>query len=390
MGLQALLVCSNEHILRVLTTILRDMGVGVEPCRDVHNALSRLERQAFDAVLIDWDQPQVAEAVPGKFRQRADHRKRLLVALMEGTASAQRAFSLGVNFVLYKPISAEKARNSLRAALRLSQDERRQGSRVAVQIPTAVSFAGVEDVSVTLLNLSGSGTTLQTTQRIPDGAQLYFHFKMPGSKDTIRLAGQLVWQDAAGRAGIRFVNVPHLSRRTLDTWSAARATDLLVPERSMTIPAAPTPAPAALEALREVLIPVSDSDRRDESRLECRLGAQVYKPGPKVPHWCSLTDLSSTGCYIEMPSPFPYGTELVIEVRAEEMRLRSRGVVRTVNPGFGMGVRFALDNEEQRQQVEGLLQFLNGGSPETGSGGQPKKIDRRHRRAADASGQTSD
>jgi len=46
---------------------------------------------------------------------------------------------------------------------------------------------------------------------------------------------------------------------------------------------------------------------------------------------------------------------LDIVVRTHDMKLRVRGTVQVVHPGFGMGVQFSLNTADERQQVKQLI-----------------------------------
>ena len=87
------------------------------------------------------------------------------------------------------------------------------------------------------------------------------------------------------------------------------------------------------------------------ARRRVTLAAWVRKstaPGIAVPHRCCLTDLSSGGCYLEVALPFPQGASLEIVVRTYELKLRLRGTVLASHPGYGMGVAFELNTQEER------------------------------------------
>jgi hypothetical protein len=73
---------------------------------------------------------------------------------------------------------------------------------------------------------------------------------------------------------------------------------------------------------------------------------------------CKLTDLSLGGCYLELVSPFPVRTRIVLSMRTAELELRAEGVVRVMHPEVGMGVEFTQATEEQRQHVEKFIQHL--------------------------------
>ena len=103
------------------------------------------------------------------------------------------------------------------------------------------------------------------------------------------------------------------------------------------------------------LLSVSSSDRRGRSRHACRLSADLYRMGSSVPQHCTLSDISSGGCYVETTAPFKEGTAVDLVVRTSQMKLRVRGSVQAMHPGFGMGVSFSLQTAEEREQVQRLI-----------------------------------
>ena len=93
------------------------------------------------------------------------------------------------------------------------------------------------------------------------------------------------------------------------------------------------------------------SNRRGEHRFACKLGAEVYRLGSKVPNRCVLSDISEGGCYVEMPSPFAGQSGVEILVRTADTKLRISGQAMTIHPGFGMGVRFMFRDSVEREEV---------------------------------------
>ena len=74
-----------------------------------------------------------------------------------------------------------------------------------------------------------------------------------------------------------------------------------------------------------------------------------------MPHRCTLSDISTGGCYVETTEPLPKGTVLSIVVRTHELKLCVAGTVQSTHPGFGMGVHFNLTSETERAQVRELI-----------------------------------
>jgi len=64
----------------------------------------------------------------------------------------------------------------------------------------------------------------------------------------------------------------------------------------------------------------------------------------------TATDVSGSGCYVEMLSPFPIGTGLGAELWIGTERVTTRALVRTWDPRVGMGIEFVgLKTEDQRR-----------------------------------------
>ena len=96
--------------------------------------------------------------------------------------------------------------------------EKRAKLRVSLHAPASIAYSNAENVAATLLDLSEDGLAIQAERRLPPRCKVYFQFNLPGEKSSVRLSGDVVWQDSTGRVGIRFVDVPQTSRRTMNEW----------------------------------------------------------------------------------------------------------------------------------------------------------------------------
>ena len=62
----------------------------------------------------------------------------------------------------------------------------------------------------------------------------------------------------------------------------------------------------------------------------------------------SATDIGGRGCYVETLLPLQLGTKVLITFWVEKEKVQTSGIVRTSDPGVGMGIEFmALDNVVQ-------------------------------------------
>jgi protein TonB len=116
MGYQALLFCPEEKIARVVTQVLSELEFSVESCTEPFAAVKRLTAQHFDAVLVDCDNEQNATLLFKSARNSGPNQSSLALAVVEGQSGVAKAFRLGANLVLTKPINLEQCKGTLRVA----------------------------------------------------------------------------------------------------------------------------------------------------------------------------------------------------------------------------------------------------------------------------------
>jgi hypothetical protein len=70
-------------------------------------------------------------------------------------------------------------------------------------------------------------------------------------------------------------------------------------------------------------------------------------------------DLNKGGCYLDMLSPLPIGSNVRIRIRSDASELTCTAVVRDSQPGMGMGVAFTDLNEAQISLIESWIERLD-------------------------------
>jgi CheY-like chemotaxis protein len=317
MSLQALVVCSDDKILRVLRRVLSDLEIGVELCGNADSAVRKLTRQRFEAVVVDCHDEDMAARVLASVRSAPCNKRSIAVAMIDGRKAVRSAFALGAHFVLYKPISAERARSSFRAGRALMKCERRRNTRVVMQIPVALVRENGADLGKAVTSdISQGGMSLKISRRVRKSGLMRINFNLPGTSGDIECAAEVAWEGGGLHLGIRFVDLSPEQRNLLKSWMAQHS-----PEMEPDDPPAP----------------------------------------------CRLTDLSMGGCYVEIASPFPKGTRVTLTTRAAKLECRTEGLVRVMHPEIGMGVEFVRTTRQQREHLEEFIHALrnsNGLQPE--------------------------
>ncbi len=367
MDLRALVVSSDQQAADLLKVILSELELVAEHTASCGDALKRLDHERFDAIILDYRSDGESEEFLRGLRQNTKHKIGVLIAIVDTDFNARPLFGLGANFILYRPLSSERTRVSLRAARGLIRRERRRAPRVTVTATVNVAYPGAPELKAVLQDLSIDGTSITTGNPPPPECKVYFDFTLPGQDQLIRLSGEVAWQDVSGRSGIRFIDVPQSSRRSIQAWlqqskgqqSSTAFTKRLPSMLPDTKPLVDASGPRTETAIEKKLQFVGTSgNRRDGLRVGCKLGAEVYKHGSRVPHRCALSDISEGGCYVEMPTPMPVQSKVEIVVRTDEAKVRIAGQVLAIHPGFGMGVKFNFRDTAEREDILRLLADL--------------------------------
>ena len=116
MGYQALLFCPDEKTARTVTQVLSELDFTVVACTEPFAAVKKLMAEHFDAVVVDCDNEQNATLLFKSARNTVNNQSSLAVAVVEGQAGVAKAFRIGANLVLTKPINVEQAKGTLRVA----------------------------------------------------------------------------------------------------------------------------------------------------------------------------------------------------------------------------------------------------------------------------------
>lgn len=307
MSLKALLLCSDEKIVRVLRRTLGDLEITTELCPDPDSALRKLTRHRFEAIIADCSD-NGAFAVLKSARSAPCNKQAIAVAIVEPVVGLKAVFEIGAHFVLYKPVSIEKAKSSFRAARALMKSERRRNARVALQVPVVMrNLAGAHNMKVTTVDISEGGLAVSLPDRKRAGGQWQIVFTLPGTKTSLELPAELAWEGSSTQAGLRFQQVSAEAARQLREWLKQNSPDV----------------------------------EQDDPPIRCQ-----------------LTDLSLGGCYLEISSPFPVSSRVTLSMRAAGVEIRVQGVVRVMHPDRGMGVEFTQNTPEHRAALEKFLQVL--------------------------------
>jgi TonB family protein len=116
MSYKSLLYCPDEKAARVVTQVLSELEFTVELSNEPFAAVKTLTDEHFDALVVDCQNEQNAGLLFKAARNSSLNHSSLSVAVVEGQAGVAKAFRIGANLVLTKPVNLEQSKSTLRVA----------------------------------------------------------------------------------------------------------------------------------------------------------------------------------------------------------------------------------------------------------------------------------
>src|SRR5881392_406254 len=167
MRYQALLFCPDDKTARVVTQVLSELEFRVEPCSEPFAAVKKLMAQHFDAIVVDCENEQNATLLFKSARNSTSNQFSLAVAVVEGQAGVAKAFRIGANLVLTKPINVEQSKGTLRVARGLLR-------KAEAAKPAVASAAAPSQISADLPHLSASSPMQKSPLALPEEPESAF------------------------------------------------------------------------------------------------------------------------------------------------------------------------------------------------------------------------
>jgi hypothetical protein len=114
--------------------------------------------------------------------------------------------------------------------------------------------------------------------------------------------------------------------------------------------------PADMKAEERAL--QNPDNRRKFARHKVSFPLELRDERVNTPLRVNATDISGNGCYVETVMPLPIATALRVDFWIGEERISPTAVVRTRDPGVGMGIEFTGMPEEVKHRFQAHLENL--------------------------------
>ena len=227
--INAMILCEDSHFLGTMERTFTRLGVRSERSRDYTAALTALERQRTDTVVVDWREILNLGEFLETVRKSKMNQDCLLIGIASDLLDLRQAFSAGVQFLIHKPASVVQIARCLQAAHSAVIVRRRKQHREPVRIAATLHTRSVPLLGALIVNLGNEGAGLKlnmtgckVSARLGAGDEIDLSFLSPGAGRVINANGVVVWVNPNGDAGVHFQYLPAAERPQLEQWLGER------------------------------------------------------------------------------------------------------------------------------------------------------------------------
>jgi DNA-binding NarL/FixJ family response regulator len=214
--LKSMVLCQDAKRMAILKRALNRLEIGIDIPSGLDGALDTLRTDKFEALIVDFELPG-ATGVMQQISSLAG-KKTILMAILSGDDKVRDAFNMGANFVLFTPVTMERATQSLRAAKTLMYPSLRRHIRQRMHTQASISFDKVHNAQAVILDLGEGGMAVQMSEPVTASQVIHVRFDLPGGRKSVEAKGEVAWADVRGRVGIRFLQVAKPCQKVLNDW----------------------------------------------------------------------------------------------------------------------------------------------------------------------------
>jgi|HubBroStandDraft_4_1064222.scaffolds.fasta_scaffold269616_1 hypothetical protein len=222
----ALVLCKDAGTRQLIVDSLQPFAIRPEICEDGLVAASLLDKQKFEAVIVDLLLGEEALLVLRKLRFAPANRTAVTFAITKGSRAddAERPAS---TFVLPRPLSLASINQTLRAAFGLVVRERRRYFRCPIAIPAFVKVREPDDMLCQTVNISEGGLAINAPAPLDSDFDALVRFTLPDRADQLFAETKVVWRGHGGLLGLQFQFMAPPQKSQLQEWLARKLDETL-------------------------------------------------------------------------------------------------------------------------------------------------------------------
>jgi ActR/RegA family two-component response regulator len=239
----ALVVCNDARACQLIIESLQPLAIRPEICEEVFRAAGLLDKQKFEAVIVDLLLGDGAVLIIEQLRFSRANRTAVTFAISTGNGAQTSGVKLDSTFVLQRPLSAASVGQTLRAAYGLVVRERRRYFRCPIAVPAFVRAWQPEEFLCQTINISEGGVAI-STRTMPDSTlPAAVRFSLPERSSQLFAKTKVCWRGQGGLVGLEFQSLASPQKSELQEWLARKLDETLPPNVAALFRGAGQPPP---------------------------------------------------------------------------------------------------------------------------------------------------
>ena len=222
----ALVVSKDALACQLIIDALRPLAIRPEICEEVFAAARLLDKQKFEAVVVDLLLGEGAALVMEQLRFSRSNRTAVTFAIAAGDKAKTPGIRLDSTFVLPRPLSADSINQILRAAYGLVVRERRRYFRCPLAVPAFVRAQQPEEFLCQTVNISEGGVAISTRTMRDPALSTAVRFSLPGRSSQLFSETRVRWS-GQGLVGLEFQSLAAPQKSELQEWLAHKLEETL-------------------------------------------------------------------------------------------------------------------------------------------------------------------
>jgi CheY-like chemotaxis protein len=218
MALDCLVVTCDPTLLGQIKANFSAHGASVDLRQDSASAVELASRRHWDGLIIDCDDVAGGAEALVNMRSSRSNQQTLIVAVLNGSTSVEKALDLGANFVLCKPIEESRLRGVLDIAIPKMEREHRRYFRYEIDLPVRVQNHLDQSFNSRMKNVSEGGMAVKLVDPVHLKGVVPVAFDIPSIEpQPFRAKADIVWSDSFAM-GLRFLHIEKDCEAALQSW----------------------------------------------------------------------------------------------------------------------------------------------------------------------------
>jgi CheY-like chemotaxis protein len=203
---QILVVDDDAPSCELIAEILRSAGFEVHSLLSSAEAAELLTKEKFHAVFLDMRMPPPDGLALARHVRTSPVNASTIIVMITGEQDRtlmKRAFDIGVQLFLFKPVERNKLLKLIRVAEGSIERERRRFTRVPLRCAVSLE-SNDKQLEGTTVDLSLDGMLVQSYLVFPTGSVVKVRLQLPAGSAPLQVEARVVRTIGTDRMGLQF------------------------------------------------------------------------------------------------------------------------------------------------------------------------------------------